>query len=72
MNLLENVKNIFNSTDDFVKCKNFYFETHSCETINAPVKIMLDYSISENKSEKKIIFGHCPHCNKVFYNVDYD
>ncbi len=72
MDLLRDVKNMFNNSDGFVKCKNFYFEKHLCSATNEEKKIMLDYSIMKNNSEQKIIFGHCPHCNKVFYNIDYD
>ncbi|MFV0504646.1 MAG: hypothetical protein ACK5LT_11890 [Lachnospirales bacterium] len=70
--LLDDVIKIFNETQEFEKSKNFYFEKHQCEKTNKEIKINFDYSILSERTEHKIIFGHCPHCKKTFYNVDYD
>lgn len=70
METLEILKNIFNSNNEFIKSKNFYFETHLCTYDNTSKKVNFEYTIEQTSSNKSIVFGFCDDCKKMFYNVD--
>lgn len=66
MNNIDELKIIFDKNNEFIKSKNYYFETHMCGDVSK--KVNMDYSIEYAKSAKKVVFGKCESCNKVFYN----
>lgn len=67
MQIFETMINIFDKKNDFVETKNSYFETHICN--DKKIKVQLDYEIVSESKGDTIVFGKCPECNKVFYNV---
>ncbi len=71
MDLIFKTKEIFDKNPKIVKVSNYYFERHFCEVLQEEVKIDLDQSILNKKTEELSIFGYCSHCNTIFYNKDY-
>ena len=71
MDLLSVLKEA-SASKEFVESKNYYFQTHLCSSENAEVKVMLDYTLSSDLSDKILRFGVCPHCGKCFYHRDYE
>ena len=71
MDLLSVLKEV-SASKDFVESKNYYFQKHLCNSENTEVKVMLDYTLSSDLSDKILRFGICPHCGKCFYHRDYE
>lgn len=68
MDLLSKIKEAAQASD-FVETKNYYFQTHLCN--NDEVKVMLDYTLSNDKDDSILRLGICPHCGKCFYHKDF-
>lgn len=68
MDLLSKIKEAAQASD-FVETKNYYFQTHLCN--NDEVKVMLDYTLSNDKDDSILRFGICPQCGKCFYHKDF-
>lgn len=68
MDLLSKLKEV-SQTSDFAETKNYYFQTHLCN--NEEVKVMLDYTLSNDKDDSILRFGICPRCGKCFYHKDF-
>lgn len=68
MDLLSKLKEI-SKVSDFEETKNYYFQTHLCN--NKEVKVMLDYTLSNDTDDNILRFGICPHCGKCFYHKDF-
>lgn len=69
MDLLSKLKEVSQSSD-FVETNNYYFQTHLCN--NEEVKVMLDYTLSNDKDDSILRLGICPHCGKCFYHKDFE
>lgn len=69
MDLLSKLKEVSKSTD-FVETSNYYYQTHSCN--NNEVKVMLDFTLSNDRDDSILRFGICPHCGKCFYHKDFE
>lgn len=72
MELLENLKDIFNTASSFEQTKNYYFENHICHKTGDNIKINLNYKISSDDNDKIMKFGICNDCKKVFYHYDFE
>ncbi len=71
MELLNNVSEILKSAESYKKTTNFYFESHECPQTSMKQKVMLDYMIKTETSDKIIKFGQCKDCKVVFYHEDF-
>lgn len=69
MDLLSVLKEA-SASKEFIESKNYYFQTHMCGS--EEVKVMLDYTLSSDISDKILRFGVCPCCGKCFYHRDYE
>ncbi len=70
MDLLQELQKIAGK-DDFEESSNYYFQRHSCEKSGKEEKVMLDFTLSNDKTDKILRFGLCEHCGKVFYHRDF-
>lgn len=71
MELLNELKNISNSTD-FIETKNFYYEYHTCSKSGEKEKIMLDFTLKNDTSDKILRFGMCSKCGLCCYHNDFN
>ncbi len=69
MDLLSKLKEVANASE-FIESKNYYFQTHLCGNDN--VKVMFDYTLSNDKDDRILRFGICPNCGRCFYHNDYE
>lgn len=69
MDLLSKLKEV-SASSEFTETKNYYFETHLCNGNN--VKVMLDYTLSNDRDDSILRFGICPECGRCFYHKDYE
>ncbi len=69
MDIYKDFKDIVNA-DNLQKSANYYFETHECG--GQPVKVMMDYKLSVENSDKIVKFGKCEQCGTLFYHLDYE
>lgn len=69
MDLLSILKETSNASD-FVETSNYYFQNHSCN--NKEVKVMLDFTLSNDKDDSILRFGSCPQCGRCFYHKDFE
>ncbi len=69
---LNKIKDTLNAAETMRISKNFFYETHSCAVHGSQVKVMLDYKLMTEQSDKIIKFGACPYCNDVFYHDDFE
>lgn len=66
---LKDVLKTAGGAKEFVKSDNYYFERHMCG--GEEKKVMLDYTLSAETTDKIIKFGICEGCGKVFYHNDH-
>lgn len=71
MDLLSKLKEV-STAKEFVESKNYYFQNHLCLNSNEEVKVMLDYTLSNDRDDNILRFGICPSCGKCFYHKDYE
>lgn len=69
MELLSILKKVSGSTE-FVESGNYYYEHHQCK--DGDVKVMLDFTLSNDMDDSILRFGICPHCGKCFYHKDFE
>ncbi len=72
MEQLSQIKQILLQAESFENSKNYYFENHFCQRQGENVKVKLQYTLKTDNSDKIVKFGHCEHCNTVFYHEDFD
>lgn len=70
MDLVCELKRI-GSLDEFVESGNYYFQRHKCEASGKEEKVMLDFTLSNDTTDKILRFGVCKECGKVFYHRDF-
>lgn len=70
MDLLNDYIALFKDATSFEKSTNFYFEKHLCDVQKEEIKVQFDYNLSKENCGDSIILGQCPHCKKVFYNIE--
>ncbi len=68
MKIFDDMTSIFKSENVFIETNNAYFETHICQSES--IKVPMDFKVENEKTGDEIVFGKCPHCNKVFFHVD--
>lgn len=71
MDLLEDLKKIVKSAEDFKETKNYYYESHVCKKTGETKKVYLDYTLSHETTDKILRFGQCSECNMFFYHKDF-
>lgn len=71
MDLLKEVSGIFSDAENFAETKNYYFERHNCGKNGEDTKIMLDFSLGNETTDKILRFGYCDKCKTVFYHKDF-
>lgn len=56
---------------EYVETKNFYYENHNCKTTGDNIKVNLEYTLSNDDTDKVIRFGICDNCKTCFYHYDF-
>lgn len=69
MELIEVLKDI-GAKNEFVKSGNYYYERHICSD-GEEKKVMMDYTLSSDTTDKILRFGVCEDCGRVFYHNDF-
>lgn len=70
MDLLEELKSI-GGRACFEESPNYYFQRHICEKSGKEEKVMLDFTLGNDTTDKILRFGVCERCGKVFYHRDF-
>lgn len=71
MDLLKEAAAIFVNAKNFYETKNYYFERHNCKDCGEDIKIMLDFMLSNETTDKLLKFGYCENCKTLFYHNDF-
>lgn len=71
INYLQYLNETFKTAENFTESKNYYYENHKCQKNGDNKKIMLDFIISNETTDKILRFGFCNDCKTVFYHKDY-
>ncbi len=71
MDILKEAISIFDGAENFLETKNYYFEKHNCGKNGENIKVLLDFSIVNETTDKIIRFGYCDRCRTVFYHRDF-
>ena len=60
------------SAKDFVESKNYYYDYHNCSSTGQNEKIMLDFTLKNDTTDKILRFGICKKCRLCCYHKDYE
>ncbi len=71
MDLLKEVSDIFGDVKNFKECKNYYFEKHNCGENGDNKKILLDFTVANEMTDKIVRFGYCRECKTLFFHRDF-
>lgn len=69
--LLDELKSVA-SAKDFAESKNYYYDYHNCPSTGQNEKIMLDFTLKNDTTDKILRFGICKKCSLCFYHKDYE
>ena len=71
MDLLKEITDIFGDVQNFTETKNYYFEKHNCEKTGEDKKILLDFTVGNETTDRIVRFGYCAKCKTLFYHRDF-
>ncbi len=71
MDLLQEIKDVFKNVEKFQESKNYYFEKHICEETGENKKVLLDFTLANETTDKILRFGYCEGCKTLFYHKDF-
>ena len=71
MDLLNEVTKIFGDVEKYTETKNYYFQNHKCEENGEDIKVLLDFTLGNETTDKIIRFGYCEKCKTLFYHKDF-
>lgn len=71
MDLLKEITDIFGDVQNFTETKNYYFEKHNCEKTGEDKKILLDFTVGNETTDRIVRFGYCTKCKTLFYHKDF-
>ncbi len=71
MDLLKEVTEVFRDVENFQETKNYYFERHNCSKTGEDKKVLLDFSIGNETTDKIVRFGYCEDCKTLFFHKDF-
>jgi len=71
MDLLKKVSSIFAEVKNYSETKNYYFERHNCSDCGENIKVMLDFTLANENTDKILRFGFCDKCGTLFYHRDF-
>ncbi len=72
MDLLQEMHEIFSKCENCVEVKNYYYENHNCEKSGETKKILMDFILSHETTDKILRFGYCSECKTLFFHKDFN